>query len=48
MMRRLVPGLLALLGLTTPLDAQSYFGQNQVQYDKFEWRVMGTEHFQVF
>lgn len=27
--------------------AQSYFGQNQVQYDKFDWRVLETEHFLV-
>jgi Tol biopolymer transport system component len=46
--RWLVPGLLALLALTSPLGAQSYFGQNQVQYDRFDWRVLGTEHFQVF
>ena len=28
-------------------DAQGYYGQNQVQYTKFEWRVMRTEHFDV-
>jgi WD40 repeat protein len=28
--------------------AQSYFGQNQVQYDKFDWKVIGTEHFLVY
>ncbi|HET9424742.1 MAG TPA: hypothetical protein VFO55_05160 [Gemmatimonadaceae bacterium] len=48
MTRWLVPGLLALLAVTTPLGAQSYFGQNQVQYDRFDWRVIATEHFQVF
>ena len=30
------------------LLAQSYFGQNQVQYDKFAWTYLDTEHFQVF
>ncbi|HVT39806.1 MAG TPA: hypothetical protein VHE78_12215, partial [Gemmatimonadaceae bacterium] len=25
----------------------SYFGQNQVQYQKFEWRVKKTDHFDV-
>ncbi|HYD52217.1 MAG TPA: hypothetical protein VEA99_06310 [Gemmatimonadaceae bacterium] len=28
--------------------AQSYFGQNQVQYDRFDWRVKETEHFLVY
>ena len=39
---------IALLGATASrLEAQGYFGQNQVQYDKFRWRVMETEHFLV-
>jgi Tol biopolymer transport system component len=29
------------------LEAQSYFGQNQVQYDRFRWSVTETEHFLV-
>jgi hypothetical protein len=29
------------------LHAQMYFGQNQVQYDKFRWRVIETDHFLV-
>jgi dipeptidyl aminopeptidase/acylaminoacyl peptidase len=29
------------------LDAQEYFGQNQVQYKHFKWRVLETEHFLV-
>ena len=34
----------------TPLvaKAQNYFGQNQVQYDNFDWQVIGTEHFLVY
>lgn len=27
--------------------AQSYFGMNQVQYDRFDWRVLETEHFLI-
>ncbi|HEX2779217.1 MAG TPA: hypothetical protein VHM30_06950, partial [Gemmatimonadaceae bacterium] len=27
--------------------AQQYFGQNQVQYDQFDWKVMETEHFLI-
>ncbi len=30
-----------------PLAAQGYFGQNQVQYDRFQWRVIETEHFRI-
>ncbi|WP_291159013.1 hypothetical protein [Gemmatimonas sp. UBA7669] len=29
------------------LEAQGYFGQNQVQYDRLDWRVIETEHFLV-
>ena len=28
-------------------QAQEYFGQNQVQYDHFDWKVMETEHFLI-
>jgi WD40 repeat protein len=41
---------LAALPLAVPIagaDAQSYFGQNQVQYDHFDWKVLETEHFLV-
>ncbi|MHB1223785.1 MAG: BamA/TamA family outer membrane protein [Gemmatimonadaceae bacterium] len=29
------------------LAAQQYFGQNQVQYDRLDWKVVETEHFRV-
>ncbi|MEJ7761151.1 MAG: BamA/TamA family outer membrane protein [Gemmatimonadaceae bacterium] len=29
------------------LEGQQYFGQNQVQYKHFKWRVLETEHFLV-
>ena len=32
----------------TPAMAQSYFGQNQVQYDQFRWQVLETEHFLIY
>ena len=40
----------ALLALVLPAGAtaQNYFGQNQVQYDRFDWRVKETEHFLVY
>ncbi|HEY7394167.1 MAG TPA: DPP IV N-terminal domain-containing protein [Gemmatimonadaceae bacterium] len=34
-------------GVPTTLHAQNYFGQNQVQYDKFKWKVLPTEHFLI-
>ena len=38
---------LAAAGVAAPLGAQGYFGQNQVQYDRFDWKVIETEHFLV-
>src|SRR6185312_1668657 len=38
---------LAVLLLGARLDAQQYFGMNQVQYKHFDWRVIETEHWQV-
>ena len=43
-------GALALILSTvtvTPAGAQQYFGQNQVQFDKFKWEVMETPHFLI-
>jgi dipeptidyl aminopeptidase/acylaminoacyl peptidase len=39
----------AVVAATAPaaLRAQGYFGQNQVQFQNFEWRVLKTEHFDV-
>ena len=39
--------LLAVVFGGARLDAQGYFGQNQVQYDRFRWSVVETEHFLV-
>jgi Tol biopolymer transport system component len=45
---RLAAFTLALLGvLATTADAQ-YFGRNQVQYRTFDFRVLQTEHFDVY
>jgi hypothetical protein len=38
---------LALAGVSTASGAQEYFGQNQVEYRHFHWRVLQTEHFTV-
>jgi Tol biopolymer transport system component len=38
---------LATLALSGSAKAQDYFGQNQVQYEHFNWRVIETDHFLV-
>ncbi|HJP61655.1 MAG TPA: hypothetical protein VJ865_16720, partial [Gemmatimonadaceae bacterium] len=43
---RITLALLALLA-SSRLDAQQYFGMNQVQYKHFDWRVIETEHYDV-
>jgi hypothetical protein len=47
MMRRVALSILMLLS-ALPASGQSYFGQNQVQYDSFKWKMFETEHFQIF
>ena len=46
---RLAVGFVALAFISgaTPVGAQGYFGQNQVQYDRLRWKVIETEHFLV-
>jgi Tol biopolymer transport system component len=47
LMRRIgIAAALALLG-AAPLGAQ-YFGQNKVQYQAFDFRIIQTEHFEVY
>lgn len=38
--------ILALLPST--LSAQYYFGRNKIQYDDFKWKILKTEHFDVY
>jgi Tol biopolymer transport system component len=48
MVRRIAPALLLLLlGLPGALSAQ-YFGRNKVQYTNFDFKVIQTEHFDVY
>ena len=48
MFRRTAPALfLLLLGLPGVLSAQ-YFGRNKVQYTNFDFKVIQTEHFDVY
>ncbi len=50
-MRRIDGTLAAILALTTlgagPLAAQ-YFGQNKVQYRTFDFKIIQTEHFEIY
>jgi len=47
----LLAGAVAVCGIAaggvTPLAAQDYFGENEVQYRHFNWRVLETEHFLI-
>src|SRR6185503_20203110 len=38
---------LATLGVAHPLHAQ-YFGRNKVQYEKFDWRIIKSDHFDLY
>ena len=48
MIRRITPAVLALL-LTVPgaVSAQ-YFGRNKVNYSTFDFKIIQTEHFDVY
>ena len=47
-MRRMAAAVAAVaLAGATPLAAQ-YFGQNKVQYRTFDFRIIQTEHFEVY
>lgn len=35
------------MAIASPLGAQAYFGQNQVQFDRFRWKVLETAHFTI-
>lgn len=44
---RVVPALLVLFFLPSILPAQ-YFGRNKVLWEKFDWQVLKTEHFDLY
>ena len=47
----LVAGLVCALALTLGLPARAdaqYFGRNKVQYDKFKFQILTTEHFDIY
>ncbi len=39
--------VVAALCVAMPAQAQ-YFGRNKVQYEKFDWRILKTDHFDLF
>ncbi len=41
-------GFFLFVILTSSVNAQYYFGRNKIQYDKFEWKILKTEHFDVY
>ena len=45
---RLLACLTCLIGLFSGASAQFYFGQNKVQYTRFDWQVLTTEHFKIY
>ncbi len=47
MSRVRLAGLCLALCLAQPLAAQGYFGQNQVQFHRLNWRMLKTEHFDI-
>ena len=40
--------VLLLMSLAQSINAQYYFGKNKVQYTKFDWQVMTTDHFNIY
>ncbi len=48
MLRRFAPALLLLLAGSPGLLAAQYFGRNKVQYTTFDFKVIQTEHFDVY
>jgi Tol biopolymer transport system component len=48
MARRLAPALLLLLLGTPDVLSAQYFGRNKVQYTTFDFKVIQTEHFDVY
>ena len=43
-----VLGLALAVAVAGPLEAQDYFGQNQVQYTHFDWHQLETDHFLIY
>jgi Tol biopolymer transport system component len=44
----LLPGLIAWLLVWTPAADAQYFGRNKVQYETFQFKILKTEHFDIY
>ena len=38
----------ALWAVPERVSAQVYFGQNKIQYTRFDWQILATDHFQIY
>ena len=47
-LRFLITSLLFLTIISAPLLKAQYFGRNKVQYETFDFKVMKTEHFDIY
>ncbi|NIM91845.1 MAG: BamA/TamA family outer membrane protein [Candidatus Aminicenantes bacterium] len=47
-LRLLIMSLLFLTLISAPLLKAQYFGRNKVQYETFDFKVMKTEHFDIY
>jgi hypothetical protein len=46
---QLIPILVLLALVSIPFDASAqYFGRNKVRWEDFDWRVLKTEHFDIY
>ncbi len=48
MFRRCAPALLVLLTVMPAALSAQYFGQNKVQYESFNFKIVQTQHFDVY
>ena len=48
MLRRAIPAVLLLCLVGPELAQAQYFGRNRVQYSSFDFKIIQTEHFDVY
>ncbi|MCK4821438.1 hypothetical protein KA005_37075, partial [bacterium] len=46
-MKHQIPILLFCV-LVIEVQAQYYFGRNKIQYNRFEWNILRTKHFDIY
>jgi len=44
----LLAAVFATLVIPSSASAQYYFGRNKIQYSRFDWKVLPTEHFRIY